>query len=286
MPELPEVETTVKGLQKVLNRIFVYVWTDSPKLIKKPGFNQFEKEIKNKKIKRIWRRGENIIFELSDGYSLLVHQKLTGHFLIGNWELKTESWEPLKTGALGERVNHYIHLMFRLDNGLMLALSDLRKFAKAELWKTESLVEELSSLGPEPLEKEFTFNKFKEIVKNRKIKIKQILMDQKLIAGIGNIYSDEILWRAKIHPFESGAELSEKELRDIYKYIKPVLNQAIKLKGTSVSDYRDIKGEEGQFKKLIKVYQKENEKCSRCGTKIKRKKMGGRSAHFCPTCQK
>ncbi|HEY0090550.1 MAG TPA: DNA-formamidopyrimidine glycosylase [Candidatus Lokiarchaeia archaeon] len=298
MPELPEAETTVKGLQKVLNRVFVYAWTDSPKLIKKPGFNQFEKEIKNKKIKRIWRRGKNIIFELSDSYSLLVHQKLTGHLLVGNWEAtlrgvpfgsrKIGNWEPLEKGALGERVNRYIHLMFRLDNGLMLALSDLRKFAKVELWKTEELLNsgEFRKLGPEPLDRSFTFEKFKNLLINKKAKIKQILMDQNIIAGIGNIYSDEILWRAKVHPFESGAELSEKKLRDIYKYIKPVLNQAIKLKGTSVSDYRDIKGEEGQFKKLIKVYQKENEKCSRCGTKIKRKKMGGRSAHFCPFCQK
>jgi len=274
MPELPEVETTVKGLQKVLNRIFVYVWTDSPKLIKKPGFNQFEKEIKNKKIKRIWRRGKNIIFELSDGYSLLVHQKLTGHFLYDKWKK--------------DKVNDYIHLKFFLDNGKVLALSDLRKFAKVELWKTEELLNsgEFRKLGPEPLDRSFTFEKFKNLLINKKAKIKQILMDQNIIAGIGNIYSDEILWRAKVHPFESGAELSEKELRDIYKYIKPVLNQAIKLKGTSVSDYRDIKGEEGRFKKLIKVYQKENEKCSRCGTKIKRKKMGGRSAHFCPFCQK
>ncbi|MDP2910217.1 MAG: bifunctional DNA-formamidopyrimidine glycosylase/DNA-(apurinic or apyrimidinic site) lyase, partial [bacterium] len=285
--ELPEVETTVKGLQKVLSRTFVYVWVDSKKTIKKPVFKKFEKEIKNKKINKIWRRGKNIIFGLSGGYSLLVHQKLTGHLLVGNWELGIGNWEPLEKGALGERVNRYIHLIFRLDNGLMLALSDLRKFAKVELWKTEELLnsKEFRNLGPEPLSRNFTFEKFKNLLINKKAKIKQILMDQNIIAGIGNIYSDEILWRAKIHPFRSGAELNEKELKDIYKYIKLVLNRAIKLKGTSVSDYRDTKGEEGQFKKMIKVYQRENEKCFRCGTEIKRVKMGGRSAHFCPFCQ-
>jgi formamidopyrimidine-DNA glycosylase len=274
MPELPEVETTVKGLQKVLNGTFVYIWTDSPKLIKKPGFIQFEKEIKNKKIRKVWRRGKNIIFGLSGGYSLLVHQKLTGHLLYDKWKK--------------DKVNDYIHLKFFLDNGKVLALSDLRKFAKVELWKTEELLnsKEFRKLGSEPLDRSFTFEKFKYLLINKKAKIKQILMDQNIIAGIGNIYSDEILWRAKIHPFRSGAELNEKELKDIYKYIKLVLNQAIKLKGTSVSDYRDTKGEEGQFKKLIKVYQRENEKCFRCGTEIKRVKMGGRSVHFCPFCQR
>jgi len=288
MPELPEVETTVRGLQKVLNRTFVFVWADSKRIIKKPNFEKFEKEIKNKKIKKIWRRGKNIIFELSNGYSLLVHQKLTGHLLIGNWKLEIGNWKPLKKGALTEQVNRYIHLIFRLDNGLMLALSDLRRFAKVELWKAEELLnsKEFQKLGPEPLDKSFTFEKFKNLLTNKKTKIKQILMDQNVIAGIGNIYSDEILWRAKIHPFKSGAELKEKELKDIYKYLKLVLNQAIKLKGTSVSDYRDIKGEEGRFKKLIKVYQRENEKCLRCGAEIKRLKIGGRSVHFCPSCQK
>jgi len=273
MPELPEVETTVKGLQKALNRAFISVWTDSEKIIKKLDFKKFKKEIKNKKINKVWRRGKNIIFELSGGYSLLIHQKLTGHLLYDRWKR--------------DKVNDYIHLKFFLDNGKVLALSDLRKFAKVELWKTEELLssKDFRKLGPEPLDESFTFEKFKSLLINKKAKIKQILMDQDIIAGIGNIYSDEILWWAKIHPFRSGAELNEKELKDVYKYIKLVLNRAIKLKGTSVSDYRDIKGEEGQFKKLIKVYQRENEKCFRCGTEIKRVKMGGRSAHFCPFCQ-
>ena len=273
MPELPEVETTVKGLQKALNRAFISVWTDSEKIIKKLDFKKFKKEIKNKKINKVWRRGKNIIFELSGGYSLLIHQKLTGHLLYDRWKR--------------DKVNDYIHLKFFLDNGKVLALSDLRKFAKVELWKTEELLssKDFRKLGPEPLDESFTFEKFKSLLINKKAKIKQILMDQDIIAGIGNIYSDEILWWAKIHPFRSGAELNGKELKDIYKYIKLVLNRAIKLKGTSVSDYRDIKGEEGQFKKLIKVYQRENEKCFRCGTEIKRVKMGGRSAHFCPFCQ-
>jgi len=289
MPELPEVETTVRGLQqKVLSRTFVGVWTDLEKFKKL-------KELKNKKIQKIWRRGKNIIFELSQaplkvsgskkkhqeskpltgqGYSLLVHQKLTGHLLYEEWKK--------------DRVNTYIHLKFFLDNGKILALSDLRKFAKVELWKTEELLnsKEFKSLGPEPLDRDFTFGKFKEVLKYKKGKIKQVLMNQKIIVGIGNIYSDEILWRAKIHPFKDISKLSGKELRDIYSNIKNVLKKAIELGGESFSDYRDLTGQRGEFDKERRVYQREGEKCPRCGTIIKRVKINGRSAHFCPNCQK
>ncbi len=284
MPELPEVETTVRGLQqKVLSRTFVDIWTDFKKIIKKPkDFKQFEKELKGRKIQKIWRRGKNIIFELSQGYSLLVHQKLTGHLLYGEWQ--------------EDRVNSYIHLKFFLDNGKILALSDLRKFAKIELWETEDLKRELSSLGPEPLDKNFTFEKFKEALENKKAargeprqrrgKIKQVLMNQEIIVGIGNIYSDEVLWRSKIHPFKDVSKLTEKELRNIYSNIKNVFKKAIELRGESFSDYRDLEGKKGNFDAARKVYRKEGEKCQRCNTIIKRAKINGRSAHFCPNCQK
>lgn len=289
MPELPEVETTVRGLEKkVLKRTFVDVWTDNEKMIKKPkNFSDFKKNLKNKKIQRIWRRGKNIIFEISQGFSLLIHQKLTGHLLYGKWEMKDGKWKASSPGFLREKVNSYIHLIFFLDNGKMIALSDLRKFAKAELWKTEELRSEaLKILGPEPLEKIFTFGRFKEVLKNKKGKIKQVLMNQEVIAGIGNIYSDEALWRAKIHPFRNASNLKEGELKELYRAIKEVLKKAINLRGESISDFRDVEGRKGFFDKARKVYQREGEKCSRCGAEIKRLKLGGRSAHFCPNCQK
>lgn len=288
MPELPEVETTAKDLQtKVLSRTFVDVWTDTKKIIKKPkDFEEFRKQLKGKKIQKIWRRGKNIIFGLSKDYSLLIHQKLTGHLLVGYWVLDDGYWKPKEKGLLEEKVNTYIHLLFTLDNRKMLALSDLRKFAKVELWRTEDLKKELSFLGPEPLEKSFTFNKFKKILKNKKGKIKQLLMKQELIAGIGNIYSDEILWKTRIHPFKDVSKLTEKQLKNIYKAIKEILKKAIKLKGTSISDYRNTEGGKGSFGKIIKVYQKKGQKCIRCGTIIQRKKIAGRSTHFCPKCQK
>jgi len=294
MPELPEVETIVRDLKKkVLLRTFIDVWID-PALLKKGGviklpnsFEQFRKEIRGKKIEKIWRRGKNILFDLSEDKTLLIHQKLTGHLLLGKWQFKNGNWQSLIKGPLAEDPwNRFLHLIFWLNDKRQLALSDVRKFAKVELLGQEELKKELISFGPEPLEKDFTFEKFKKCLENKKGKIKQVLMDQTVIAGIGNIYSDEILWMAEIHPFKEASQLSEKELKNIYRAMREILPKAIELGGESIPDFRRISGEKGGFDSLRKVYRREGEKCSRCGTIIKRVKLAGRSAHYCPTCQK
>lgn len=285
MPELPEVETTVSGLRaKVLQRTFVNVWTDSAKQVKKPSFEEFKKKIKGKKIKDIYRKGKNIVFDLSEEYSLLIHQKMTGHLLCGEWEKTKKGWKPKNNKAMEDRMNSYIHFMFYLDKGMM-ALSDLRKFAKIQLWKTEELKssKELSGLGPDALK--VSLDDFKKILKEKKGKIKQVLMKQEVLAGAGNIYSDEALFRAGINPFREPSSLEEKELEKLYTSLQEVLRKAIKLKGESISDYRDVEGKKGDFDRERKVYRREGEECPVCGSKIKRKKIGGRSAHFCPQCQ-
>jgi formamidopyrimidine-DNA glycosylase len=290
MPELPEVETTVRDLKKtVLGRIFFDVWTDAKKMIKKPKkFEDFKKELIGKEILDIKRRGKNILFFLSSGKILLIHQKLTGHLLFGIWKKEGGIWKSKIEGPLAEDpMNGFLHLIFFFKDGWQLALSDLRKFAKVEILTKEELEKEMEKLGPEPLDKDFTFEKFKErILKKKKGKIKQVLMDQEVIAGIGNIYSDEILWKAKIHPFKRVGKLSEEELKKIYKAMKEILPKAIEVGGESISDYRRPSGEKGGFDLLRKVYRREGEKCFRCGAKIKRVKLGQRSAHFCPVCQK
>ena len=304
MPELPEVETTVRDLQKkVLGRTFVDVWTDFPKVIKKPAnFSQFKKEIKGKRIQRIWRRGKNILFDLSENKTLLIHQKLTGHLLFGRWEKVGDIWQG-SIGPLSEKINSYIHLLFTFDTGEMLALSDLRKFAKTELWKSLELEESegFKNLGPEPLEKNFTFEKFKEVLKEKRAakgeprqrrgKIKQVLMDQTIIAGIGNIYSDEILWEAKIHPLRRVNHLRNSELKMIYQNIKDVLLRAIQHKGSTirsnVEEFRRPEGLQGEYQEQLNAYyQKGEKKCSRCGGTIQKAKIGSRNAHYCPQCQK
>ena len=218
---------------------------------------------------------------------------MTGHLLLGKWELEKGGWQAKIPGLLSEDpMNRFLHLMFWLDDGRhppttqMLALSDLRKFAKVELGDKEEILKELEELGPEPLEKNFIFQKFKEILSGQKGKIKQVLMDQGVIAGIGNIYSDEILWTAKIHPFRDISKISETELKAIYQAMRKILPRAIELGGESISDFRRISGGRGYFDKERKVYRREGQKCSRCGTIIKRIKLAGRSAHFCPNCQK
>ncbi|MEK7519582.1 MAG: DNA-formamidopyrimidine glycosylase [Patescibacteria group bacterium] len=291
MPELPEVETIVRGLNNralnILGARFLGVWTDFKKLIKKPNnFEKFKKDLKGKKIEKVWRRGKNIIFDLKGGISLLVHQKLTGHLLCGKWKKAKGQWRSIERGPLDDPMNRFLHLIFYLDNGKQLALSDLRKFAKIELWETDEFKEsrEFKSLGPEPLEKYFTFEKFKKVL-SKKGKIKQVLMDQNVIVGIGNIYADEILFEAKIHPEKDVLKILEKDLKKIYLTTKNILKKAIKARGTSTSDFRDLEGKKGLFGKSLRVYRKTGQKCPRCSATIRRIKIGGRSAHFCPACQ-
>jgi formamidopyrimidine-DNA glycosylase len=293
MPELPEVETIVRDLRKakppIIGAAFFDVWTDFRRIVKKPkNFEEFRKEIKGKKILDIKRRGKNIIFKLSDDYYLLIHQKLTGHLLLGKWKFEGREWISEIEGPLKEDpMNKFLHLIFLLDDKRQLALSDLRKFAKIELLKKGELEKELKKIGPEPLEENFSFEKFKEaLAKKRKGKIKQVLMDQEVIAGIGNIYSDEILWKAKVHPFKRVEKLKEEELREIFKAMKEILQKAIEVGGESISDFRRISGEKGGFDSLRKVYRREGEKCLRCGSIIKKIKLAQRSAHYCPGCQK
>jgi len=289
MPELPEVETTVRGLKgRVLKRTLVDAWSDWQKTIKKPkDFATFKKEIKGKKIIKIWRKAKNVILDLSEGYSLLVHQKMTGHLMVGEWKKVNNKWQSIEKGPLEEKINTFLHVIFFLDNGEMIALSDVRKFAKIELWKTKELLDskEFNKLGPEPLEKNFTFKKFKEVIEGKKGKVKQVLMNPEIIAGIGNIYSNEALWWAKINPQRNISSLKPKEVKLLYNAIKKVLLTGVKLGGESFSDYRNIDGEKGNFDSERKVYKRERKKCFRCGSQIKRVKFGGRSAFFCPKCQ-
>jgi formamidopyrimidine-DNA glycosylase len=292
MPELPEVETTIRELRrKIIGLKIKSIWCGVKKLIKRPKkLDDFEKEVKGKKIEGIKRRGKNILINLSQQKIILIHQKMTGHLLVGKWKLEQGKWiSQIKGPLLYDPQNRFLHLIFFLSGGLQLALSDQRKFAKVELWEKEDLKKSPSfiNLGIEPFSKNFTFVNFeKSLQKRKKGKIKQILMDQNIIAGIGNIYSDEILWKAKINPLRDISKLSQKELKKIYSSTKEILTKAIRMKGTSISDFRRTQGRKGSFQSKRKVYRKEGQMCPWCQTEIKRIKLGSRSAHFCPKCQK
>ncbi|MCF7835718.1 MAG: DNA-formamidopyrimidine glycosylase [Candidatus Marinimicrobia bacterium] len=292
MPELPEVQTIVSDLDKVLpNLKIVGVWSDWKKTIKNPkNFSQFKKIILGKKIKDVKRRGKNILINLSDNTTLLIHQKMTGHMLYGLFELKQKKWIAKNPGPIkDDPQNRFIHLVFELSNGRQLALSDVRKFAKVLMVKTDELknLEDLKKIGPEPLEKSFTFKKFKEILKNKKGKIKNILMNQEIIAGIGNIYASEILWDAGVHPLKNIQKIKDNDLKKIYQSTKKILKIAIKMRGDSIIDYRDAFGKKGKYQNFHKAYQQNGEKCSKKdGGIIIRIKDSSRSAFFCPKHQK
>lgn len=287
MPELPEVETIKNDLkEKVVGKTITGGWTDWPKMIKQPPAEQFLGEIKGLKITDVRRRAKNLIFYLSNELFMLAHLKMTGHFLIAPANLlKDNNWQS-DDQYLSDRVNQFIHFALYLDTGEVLAFSDMRKFGWVKLLTEKELDETFACLGPEPLDKDFTLEKLKEILSKKRGAIKKILLEQDTIAGIGNIYGDEILYKAGILPFREVQSLSTEEIENLYKAIKEVLATAVKLRGTSTSDYRDTSGKKGIYGDIRKVYRRTGELCPECAMPVERQKIAGRSAHFCRVCQK
>jgi formamidopyrimidine-DNA glycosylase len=283
MPELPEVETIVTDLRKSLPGLkIVDVWTDVL------SFKKIKKDVAGEKILKIERRGKNILISLTHDKTLLVHQKMTGHLMYGKWKKEKNKWVSTLPGPMrDDPENRFIHLLLFLGNNHHLALCDMRKFAKVVVFATKHLSKEFEKMGPEPFDKSFDFKKFKEVMLKKSGKIKTVLMDQTVIAGIGNIYSDEILWLAGIHPLKRVPDLKEIELKKIYKVIKPVLSKAIKARGSSYIDYRDAEGKKGNYQNMQNAYWLKGEKCKKHdGGIIQKIKVGGRGAHFCPVHQK
>lgn len=311
MPELPEVETTVQSLNRAVKNLrIIDVWSsynsafhdgkDNIKDVK--YFKKFRKAVIGKKILLAGRVGKNIIINLSGGISILVHMKMTGHFLYGKYKhdtnsrMKTndankkEEWKPTEKGPLNDPMNRFIRMIWTLSNKKHLAFSDLRRFAKICYFPTEDKndYEDLKNLGPEPLLSLFTFEKFKkQLLTKPNGKIKQVLMDQSVIAGIGNIYSDEILWHSGIHPFSKPEKVPAEKLKKVFVAMKKILDRALKIGGDSTSDFRGIDGRPSGYQNFHKAYRQTGKKCPRsnCAGKIARLKIAGRSAHFCDTHQ-
>ncbi len=287
MPELPEVETTTKGLKNtILGLTIKNVWTDlatkdkrqSDAIANPEYFKIFRKEILNRKVLSVERRAKNILINLNSprhggaSKTILAHMKMTGHFLYGKYKK--------------DPINRFIHFTITFTNGEKLYFSDMRKFGKITLLDTETAhdTKHLNNIGPEPLEKKFNLEKItKQLNKKPNGKIKTVLMDQSIIAGIGNIYSDEILWRAGVNPERKISKLEKTEIKLIFKAIKETLTKGIHFGGDSMSDYRNIHGLPGRFQLHHEAYRRTGEKCRKPGCKgiIKRKIVNSRSAHFC-----
>lgn len=326
MPELPEVQTTVDGLNKeVKNQTITDVWTiynsayhAGKDNIKNPTFfAHFKKKVVGAKIIGATRRAKNILIHTSrankdsrgtktagqDNQTILIHMKMTGHIMAGKYikdlkRSKTDPWRAIDTNPknpLNDPFNRFLRLVFTLKDRSgkesNLVLSDMRKFAKVTLIPTNNLEHssELSHLGPEPLEKEFTYKIFETQLEKRKTApIKQALMDQTLIAGIGNIYSDEILWKAGVHPKSHFSKIPKTERKKMFSATKEILLKGIDFGGDSMSDYRNIYGLRGDFQNQHKAYRRTGKSCElrECKGVIRRLVVGGRSGHFCDVHQK
>lgn len=297
MPELPEVQTIVDYLsKKVVGLYFTDAWTDWPKSFRQSsqgkgssetgivlGFELFKKAIKNKKILNVRRRAKFIIIDIEGSKSIFIHQKISGHLLYGKWKIgKQGPVSELKGLLATDKNNQYIRSVFYLSNGWQIGFSDLRRFGRVILIRDDEIknLKEIHELGPEPLtvsEKDFV-----KLFSKKKGRIKQVLMDPTFIAGIGNIYGDEILWRVGLHPLSRVENLNKNDLKKLYTGIRGTLKDGIRLKGTSIEDYRIPSGEKGSFQTIQKAYHRTGDRCAKKDNGIiKRIKLGGRSAHFC-----
>ena len=293
MPELPEVETVVRDLRrKVLGRRITKVWSDAPKLVKRPTYRLFARRLVGARLIRVERRGKNILIHLDQDRLLLIHQKMTGHLLVGKWRFVRRrgrsAAESVLSGPFSEPVNQYVHVVFTLDDGRMLGLSDLRKFAKILLGPRGEIetLPDLTALGPEALAPDLNEKIFSELLHRERRRIKDVLLDQRVVAGIGNIYSDDILWLARVHPSRRARTLPVAARKAVYQAMRKLLAKSIVLRGASMSDFRDTAGRPGGYGPVRLVYQRDGAPCLRCGTLIQHMKVGGRTARYCPKCQK
>ena len=263
MPELPEVETIVRELRKLVVGLKVTdVWVDPVKPVNTDhgaSWAKIKKELKNKKILSVRRRAKYIIMDIEGSKTLFVHQKISGHLLYGKWKLVNGKWQSVLKGPLkDDKKNGYIRFILYLNNGYQLGLSDPRRFGKVILVDDDKVkdLKEISGLGPEPLE--INFSRFKKLFESagwrKKGRLKQVLMDPAFIAGIGNIYADEILWASGLHPLSRAENLREQDLKKIYDDMTKILKKAIKYQGSSMDDYRMPSGRKGRFQDVQNAY--------------------------------
>ena len=272
MPELPEVETVRRGLEKlILGKKISSIEVHYPKMIK-TDLEEFQKELPGQVIQSMGRRGKYLLFHLTDRI-LISHLRMEGKYFF-------------YPDQIPER--KHAHVFIRFEDGGTLVYEDVRKFGTMELIAPELLEFYFNSkkLGPEPTKKDFDLLTFEKALKKSKKPIKTHLLDQTLVVGLGNIYVDEVLWRAKVYPAKSSQTITKKEARAIHEQTISVLEQAVDMGGSTIRSYTNAFGENGTMQELHQVYDKAGLACSRCGTIIEKIQLGGRGTHFCPRCQR
>jgi formamidopyrimidine-DNA glycosylase len=282
VPELPEVETVVRGLREtVAGKTIKRVRLKAPPatIVVSPSLRHrsFARNLTGRRILSVTRRGKNILMSLSGGVTLWVHLKMTGHFNV------TDPAQPIDKHDL---VIFDLASNRKHGENRHLRFNDYRRFGRMrlfydhELWRLDSLRE----LGPEPLE--ISTADFVALCRSTRRMIKPALLDQSFIAGLGNIYADESLYAARVHPRRLTSSLSARKLAELHGHIQHLLKLAIRKMGTSVDAFSGVSGKPGRFQKYLKVYGNEGGPCQTCGRRIVREKIGSRSAHFCPRCQR
>lgn len=285
MPELPEVETVVRGLNEhLVGHVIESFDFDWPKTIKTP-LEIFKKEIEGAKVLSAQRRGKLIIINLSTNHSILIHLKMTGQLVYKSPKLQYGAGHP-NDSLVSKLPDKTTRIHFKLNDNSEFFFNDVRKFGWVELVPTpeKHLHKFIASLGPEPLESRFSdFKKALYRFPNAQIKAK--LLDQHVLAGVGNIYADESLWAAKIHPQTKISTISEPKLKELFSHLQNVLNLSIKSGGSSSTNYIKVDGKTGSYLTFANVYKKEGQPCAHCGTPLIRMVVAGRGTRLCPSCQ-
>jgi len=271
MPELPEVETVARGLrQPLVGRTFTGVTARWPRTIAHPTVDELSNQIGGRRVVAVGRRGKYVVVELDRGY-LLIHLKMSGR---------------LQVVPPGEAPDEHTHTVFYLDDGRQLHFRDVRKFGRVYL--VDDIEQVTGALGPEPLADAFTLDEFRRLLARRSGRLKSLLLNQTFVAGLGNIYADEALFAARLHPLRRADSLTADEQRWLYEAIRAVLSRAVANRGTTLDDqgYTDAEGRAGGYQDQIAVYGRTGAPCLVCQTPIERIVVGGRSTHFCPRCQR
>ncbi len=274
MPELPEVETVVRTLRqlvsgKSIERVSVHL----PRIIRRPDdVMEFAAQLVNQTIHKVERRAKFILFHL-DRDILISHLRMEGRY--GLYKASDE-------------LEKHTHVVFHFTDGTELRYRDVRQFGTMDLLPFEAAAtsEPLAKLGPEPLDEQFTAARFRKMLKQRTTKIKPLLLNQEFLVGLGNIYVDEALFQARLHPEQPANSLSPKQVDRLYESIVATLSEAIDQGGSSIKSYVNGQGEMGMFQQSLKVYGRAGEACDVCATPIIRFVVGGRGTHICPKCQK
>lgn len=269
---MPEVETVRRGLNsQVKGKKITNVEIRYPDLIT-GDVSQFIEFVTGATITDVGRRAKFLLIHLNNGYTIISHLRMEGRYRI--------STDP-------SAIDKHSHAIFTLDNGQKMIYNDVRKFGRMQLWNTDDLDnnKSLQKLGPEPLSKTFTFAVLKPRIMRHHKDIKTVLLDQSVMSGLGNIYVDEVLWRAKIHPQTPANHLSDTDIQNIIELSNQEMKRAIEAGGSTIRSYIDATGHKGNMQNSLMVYGKEGTPCPRCGTNIVKIKVGGRGTHFCPTCQ-